>query len=153
MFSFVDKAPGYDGRARRLTGDIFDFFSVDYRYPNNKRMLATARQIDGCDTDISESVMGTDGVCYLQGGNIRIEDLKGDVKWKYNYEEKPFNNPYLQEHIHFVESVRLNKKINQLEELANSTMVAIMGRESAYTGRPITWDEIMASELRYGPTE
>lgn len=148
-----EKATGYGGRARRLTGDIFDFFSVDYRYPNNKKMLATARQIDGCDTDVSESVMGTKGVCYLQGGNIRIEDFNGEVKWKYNYEEKPFNNPYLQEHIHFVESIRLNKKINQLEELANSTMIAIMGRESAYTGRPVTWDEIMASDLRYGPTE
>ena len=28
-------------------GDIYDFFSVDYYYNNNKRMLATARQIDG----------------------------------------------------------------------------------------------------------
>jgi hypothetical protein len=28
-----------------------------------------------------------------------------------------------------------------------------MGREAAYTGKEITWDEIMASDLRYGPTE
>ncbi len=148
-----ETAVGYGGRARRLTGDIFDFFSVDYRYPNNKRMLATARQIDGSDRDISESIMGSKGVCYLQGNNMRIEDYNGEELWKYNYEENPFNNPYLQEHIHFVESVRLNKKINQAEELANSTMVAILGREAAYTGKQITWDEIMASDLRYGPTE
>jgi myo-inositol 2-dehydrogenase / D-chiro-inositol 1-dehydrogenase len=146
-------AVGYGGRARRLSGDIFDFFSVDYRYPKNKRMLATARQIDGCDRDISESVMGTEGVCYLHGNNIRIENYDGEVIWKYDYEANPFNNPYLQEHIHFVESVRQNKKINQLEDLANSTMVAIMGREAAYTGEQITWDEIMASDLRYGPSE
>ena len=48
-----ENAVGFGGRARRLTGDIFDFFSVDYRYANNKRMMATARQIDGCDTNVS----------------------------------------------------------------------------------------------------
>ncbi len=148
-----ERAVGYGGRARRLSGDIFDFFAVDYRYPNNRRMLATARQIDGTDNDVSESVMGTEGVCYLQGGNIRIENFNGEVVWSYDYEQMPVRNPYVQEHVHLVEAIRLNKKINQLEDLANSTMVAIMGREAAYTGKPFTWDEIMASDLRYGPEE
>jgi len=146
-------AVGYGGRAQRLTGDIFDFFSVDYRYENNKRMLATARQIDGCDNNVSESIMGTEGVCYLQGGNFRIENFKGEVTWKYDYENNPVKNAYDQEHVHLVESIRLNKKINQAEDLANSTMVTILGREAAYTGKQITWEEIMASDLRYGPEE
>jgi hypothetical protein len=50
-----------------------------------------------------------------------------------------------------VESIRLNKKINQAEDLAYSTLVAILGREAAYTGKAISWDEILASPLRYGP--
>jgi myo-inositol 2-dehydrogenase / D-chiro-inositol 1-dehydrogenase len=116
-------------------------------------MLATARQIDGTDNNVSESVMGTKGVCYLQGRNIRIENYEGEVTWKYDYEQMPVNNPYVQEHIHLVEAIRTNKNINQLEDLANSTMVAIMGREAAYSGRQITWDEIMASDIYYGPTE
>jgi len=60
-------------------------------------------------------------------------------------------NPYDQEHVHLVESIRLNKKINQAEDLAYSTLIAILGREAAYTGKSIAWDEIMASPLRYGP--
>lgn len=147
-----EQAVGYGGRARRLTGDIFDFFSVDYRYANNKRMLATARQIDGCDTNVSESIMGTKGVLYTNDG-IYIQNYEGETVWKYDYEANPVNNPYNQEHIHLVESIRLNKKINQAEDLAKSTMVAILGREAAYTGKAITWDEMMASDLRYGPTE
>jgi predicted dehydrogenase len=147
------QAIGYGGRARRLTGDIFDFFSVDYRYENNKRMLATARQIDGCDNNVYESVMGTEGVLYCLGKNIHIQNYKSEVIWKYDYEANPVKNPYDQEHVHLVESIRLNKKINQAEDVALSTLVAIMGREAAYTGAVITWDEIMASELRYGPTE
>lgn len=147
------KAVGFGGRARRLTGDIFDFFSVDYYYEGNKRMLTTARQIDGCDGNVSEQILGAKGVALLgDGGNIQIVDYAGNVLWKYDYENKPVKNPYDQEHVHLVESIRLNKGINQAEDLAYSTQVAILGREAAYTGKAITWDEIMASDLRYGPT-
>lgn len=146
------KAIGFGGRARRLTGDIFDFFSVDYYYAKDKRMLATARQIDGCDGNVSEQVLGAKGVAQLNDrGEIKIVDYNGNTLWEYDYAAKPVKNPYQQEHIHLVESIRLNKKINQAEDLAYSTQVAIMGREAAYTGKPITWDEIMASNLRYGP--
>jgi len=146
------KAVGFGGRAQRLTGDIYDFFSVDYSYADNKRMLATARQIDGCDGNVSEQVYGAKGVALLNDRNdISIVDYNGNVLWKYDYASKPVKNPYDQEHIHLVESIRLNKKINQAEDLAYSTQVAILGREAAYTGKPITWDEIMASNLRYGP--
>jgi len=148
------KAVGFGGRAQRLTGDIYDFFSVDYYYQNDKRMLATARQIDGCDGNVSEQVYGAKGVAQLNDrGEIKILDYSGNTLWQYDYNAKPVKNPYQQEHIHLVESIRLNKKINQAEDLAYSTQVAILGREAAYTGKPITWDEIMASTLRYGPTE
>lgn len=145
------KGVGFGGRARRLTGDCFDFFSVDYSYNNNKRMLHTARQIDGTDGNVSEQIYGAKGAVLLYGGDIKIADYEGNVLWEYDYEAKPVKNPYDQEHIHLVESIRLNKKINQAEDLAYSTQVAILGREAAYTGKPITWDEIMASNLRYGP--
>jgi len=146
------KASGFGGRAQRLTGDIFDFFSVDYYYEQNKRMLATARQIDGCEVNVSEQVLGTKGVALLNDRNdISIVDYNGNVLWKYDYEKNPVKNPYDQEHVHLVESIRLNKKINQAEDLAYSTLIAILGREAAYTGKSISWDEIMASSLRYGP--
>jgi predicted dehydrogenase len=143
-------AAGFGGRAQRLTGDIFDFFSVDYYYENNLKMLTTARQIDGCESNISEQVYGTKGMFTTKDG-IHLEDYEGNVIWKYDKEANPEKNHYNQEHIHLVESIRLDKKINQAEDLAYSTLVAILGREAAYTGKSITWDEIMASNLRYGP--
>lgn len=148
------QAVGYGGRARRRSGDIYDFFSVDFTYNNNKKMLHTARQIDGCDGNISEQVLGTKGTALLNDrGEIKIVDLEGNLLWEYDHDAKPVRNPYAQEHIHLVESIRLNKRINQAEDLAISNQVAIMGREAAYTGKAITWDEIMGSSLRYGPTE
>lgn len=151
---FPVKAVGYGGKARRESGDIFDFFSIDYLYDHNKRMLATARQISGCDSNVSEQVIGSAGIALLNDeNNIQIVDYAGNILWKYDYINKPVRNPYEQEHVHLVESIRLNKKINQAEDLAYSTQVAILGRESAYTGKPYTWDEMMVSNLRYGPTE
>ena len=35
--------------------------------------------------------------------------------------------------------------------VAESTMTAIMARESAYSGQEITWDQIMASKLDLMP--
>ena len=105
------KAVGFGGRARRLTGDIYDFFSVDYYYNNNKRMLHTARQIDDCDGNVSEQILGTKGIAQLNDrGEIKMLDWNGNVLWEYDYANKPVKNPYVQEHIHLVESIRLNKK-------------------------------------------
>jgi predicted dehydrogenase len=146
------RAVGFGGRAQRLTGDIFDFFSVDYYYDNNRKMLTTARQIDGCEGNVSEQIYGTKGMFTTRDG-IRLEDYSGNVIWAFDGKATPEKNHYDQEHIHLVESIRLDKKINQAEDLAYSTLVAILGREAAYTGKAISWDEIMASDLRYGPTK
>ncbi len=125
---------------------------MDYYYESEKRMFATARQMDGCAGRVHERIYGTKGIAYLNDRNdIVIRDLEGNVLWEYDYEAKPVKNPYVQEHIHLVESIRLGLKINQAEELAYSTQIAIQGREAAYTGKAITWDEIMASDLKFGP--
>jgi hypothetical protein len=79
--------------------------------------------------------------------------------WKYSYplddEGKPspgkMLDPYVQEHIDMVTAIRTEKPFNELENTAISTMVAIMGRVSAYTGKKTTWEEMMNSDLKLGP--
>jgi predicted dehydrogenase len=142
---------GYGGCARRTTGDMYDLFSMDYVYADNKTMLATTRQINGCSDDISEKIYGSKGMVILP--EAKILDRSGNVVWQYDKTKQPEKDPYEQEHIHLVEAIRLNKPINQGEDLAYSSMIAIMGREAAYTGKTITWNEIMMSDLRYGPTK
>ena len=36
--------------------------------------------------------------------------------------------------------------LNEAQEVAESTMTCIMGREAAYSGQKITWDTIMNSK-------
>ncbi len=152
------KAVGFGGRHRRVTGDQYDFFSVDYVYDNSMHMHSMCRQINGCVTNVSETVMGTKGFSNCRN---TIWTPDGKESWKYGYAPdesgKPRKNvevsPYVQEHIDLVTAIRTDEPINEAENTAISTLVAIMGRISAYTGKEVTYDSMMNSNFRIGPTE
>jgi myo-inositol 2-dehydrogenase/D-chiro-inositol 1-dehydrogenase len=141
------KATGMGARARRRTGDQFDFFSIDYEYDQGIHMHTTIRQLDGCANERQEVFVGTRGSASLDG---IIYDASGKQKWKY---DGPENDALVQEHVDWVTAIRKDKPINTIKDTALSTLMAIMGRDSAYTGKAITWDELMASTARLGPTE
>ena len=146
------KAVGFGSRHRRVTGDQYDNFSVDYTFENGMHLLSMCRQIDGCADNVSEFIVGTKGSSNCAD---TIFNPDGSIAWKFEDKEgeKKPNSPYVQEHIDFVTSIRTSEPINEAVATANSTMVAIMARISAYTGAETTWDEMMDSELRLGPSE
>ena len=148
------KAVGVGGRARRVTGDQFDFFSVQFTYENGTRLESMCRQIDGCANDVSEYVVGTEG--YTNCKNT-IFDPTGKVVWQYQEAGadpgKSKVNPYDQEHVDFVTAIRRNQPINESEHVAHATLTAVMGRTAAYTGQEVTWDAMMDSKEHLGPTE
>jgi myo-inositol 2-dehydrogenase/D-chiro-inositol 1-dehydrogenase len=141
------KATGMGARARRKTGDQFDFFSIDYEYDNGVHMHSTIRQLNGCANERQEVIVGTKGSASLDGV---ITDLSGKTVWKYS---GPENVSLVQEHVDWVTAIRSGKPVNTAKETALSTLMAIMGRDSAYSGKAISWTELMASTSRLGPTE
>ena len=50
-------------------------------------------------------------------------------------------------------TIRAGNHVNETELTAYSTLTAIMGRISAYTGKETNWDEMMSSDLYLGPKE
>ena len=154
---YPESAIGYGGRHRRVTGDQYDFFSVDFYYGNGVSSHSMCRQIDSCANGTGELIMGTEG--YTNCMNT-IWDLDGNIKWQYKYpvdeSGNPMNQvkipPYVQEHMHLVHAIRTGKYVNEAEQTALSTLTAIMGRTAAYTGRRITWDEIFKSDMDLGPS-
>jgi hypothetical protein len=60
-------------------------------------------------------------------------------------------SPYVQEHTNLIASIRAGKPINELKTVAESTLTAILGREAAYTGQELTWDEVLKAELDLTP--
>jgi predicted dehydrogenase len=150
------KAVGMGSRLRRVTGNQYDNFSIDFAFENGIHIHSMCRQINGCANSVSERLQGTKGATNCQN---TITDLAGAEVWKYEYpldaEGKPTRrvsvDPYVQEHIDLVTSIRQGQVFNELENTAISTMVAIMGRVSAYTGKETTYEEMMNSDLKIGP--
>lgn len=152
------KAVGFGSRQRRVTGDQYDFFSVDFTYENGMHVHSMCRQINGCTNNVSEFVMGTKGASNCRN---KILTHDGAVAWEYPYSKdeegrstgKVKISPYVQEHIDLVTSIRTNTPYVEAENTAISTLSAIMGRISAYTGKEVTWEEMMNSDFRIGPAE
>ena len=153
-----ESAVGYGGRARRLTGDQYDFFSIDFDYGGGVFSHSMCRQIDNCANGTGEFIMGTEG--YTNCVNT-IWNMDGSVKWKFEYEKDENGNetnhikipPYVQEHMHLVHAIRTGEYVNQAEETALSTLTAIMARTAAYPGKKVTWEEIYKSDMDLGPKE
>ena len=149
------KAVGFGSRHRRITGDQYDNFSVDFTMENGIHMHSMCRQIDGCANNVSEFIQGTKGS--WSSDTMEIKDLAGNVIWKYDSEAEKANfkqtDPYTLEHVNWINCIRGGKQIEQASETAISNMAAIMGRESAYTGAETTWDAMTASALDYTPKD
>lgn len=105
-------------------GNIYDHFGVEFFYPNDVRTISTCRQIDGTSGNVSERVVGTKGSSDCAG------KIEGENAWSY---EGPNPNPYVQEHTDLVNSIRSGNPLNEGKTVTESTMCAIMGRESAYS--------------------
>jgi predicted dehydrogenase len=122
-WAFGDVQPetvhGIGGRQYRTDpkyGHIFDHFGVEFTYPNDVRTISMCRQIEG-----------TKGVAFADGNSANIT---GENAWRYR---GPRANAYVQEHADLIKSIRDGKPLNEGKRIADSTLCAIMGRESAYS--------------------
>ncbi|CDN31231.1 putative exo-alpha-sialidase [Mucinivorans hirudinis] len=147
------KATGFGSRQRRVTGDQYDNFSVDFECENGVHFHSMCRQIDGCSNNVSEFLQGTKGS--WSSTDFAIRDLEGNILWQWDKEaaEKQFqqHNPYTLEHVNWINHIRSGEPLMQAEEMALSNLASIMGREAAYTGQTVTWDEISAASQGYLP--
>lgn len=154
------KAAGFGGRsARKEIGDIWDHFAITYEYPNSVVSSNTCIQIDGTPGDVSETIRGSKATFTTTAGKggtggTRIEGARprrgGDAPMIYKYEGMD-DKHYDQEAATFVASVLgtgegEDKYRNDTKYGVESTLAAIMGRDSAYKGRVITWDEAWNSK-------
>lgn len=149
-------AVGTGSRQRRFSGDQFDNFSVDFTMENGIHLHSICRQIDGCANNVSEFIQGSKGTWSSRGGHV-IKDLSGNIIWEYDGEAEKTNfaqiDPFTLEHVNLINCIRNNTPIEMASQTAISTMAAIMGREAAYTGSEIKWDEITAAALDYSPKD
>ena len=143
---------GRQVRTQEQWGHIYDHFAVMYEWPNGARGFLFCRQQDGCANDVSDHIMGSNGIAHFGGPGSGIT---GPNAWKY---AGPQNSGHEHEHVEMFASIRKANPINNGERMVNSTLISIMGRMAAYTGQVITWEQAMNSQenllpekLEFGP--
>ena len=149
--SHPDQAMAMGGRIARTApeyGHIYDHFSVEYTYPGDVLVEAKCRQFTGSTNRVSNRVVGTQGIAHLNPQNSVIYAHDGSMLYEM---DEPGANGYVQEHTDLIASIREGTPINETNQIAASTLTAVLGRESAYTGQQLSWDELMTSGLNLSP--
>ena len=140
------RATGTGGRQARQgaeSGHVYDHFNVVYEYANGVKAFANCRQMDGCSNDVSDHIFGTKGTC-----DVFKHRIKGEKDWKFTGSK---GQMYVTEHMEMIQSIRNGKPINNGDYMCKSTMMAIMGRMSAYTGQTLTWEQAFNSKENLTP--
>jgi predicted dehydrogenase len=124
----------------------YDHFSTVFEFPNDVKVYSSCRQMFNCDTNINDYIIGTKGVASCQDHKI-----EGEKPWSFG--KHNFDDMYTDEHIAFYKALRAGKIIDNSKYMCDSTMMAIMGRMSAYSGKFITWDKATSSKEDWTPGE
>jgi myo-inositol 2-dehydrogenase / D-chiro-inositol 1-dehydrogenase len=128
-------------------GNGFDHFGATFDYGDGVKAFHMARQWAGCATENHDYFYGAKGRAVIKGWDP-LHEIDGEKPWKY---AGPGNDMYQTELDEMMAAVREGKPINNGTYMSRSTMLGIMVRMAAYTGRVITWDEALASKERLGP--
>jgi predicted dehydrogenase len=129
-------------QARPEPGNIYDHFAVEFEFPSGARVASYCSHFRGASGRVGENVVGTKGSSALAGG------IEGADPWRYS---GPGANAMVQEHVDCLNSLLGKGEYwNEGRQVAESSMAAVLGRMSAYTGAQISWDWAMTSKLRLG---
>ncbi len=142
------RATASGGRIARTDpkyGNVYDHFNTVFEWENGVRGFSSCRQIPGAAADVSDWVFGTRGVAGIQHHTIRNEE----GRWRYRGEGP--DDMYQNEHDALFAAIRSGEPINNTDYMCKSTLMAILGRMAAYTGRTLSWDEVWNSELDLSP--
>ena len=132
----VRKGPDY--------GEIFDHHAVEFEYEDGSRCFSYCRHIHGCWNSVSEHVVGTKGTC-----DVGAYVVRGPNQWRFK--KQGGRDAYQAEHDALFTAIRNDKPINDAENGAKSTMTAILGRMSTYSGKMIEWKDALNSNINLMP--
>ncbi|MBI3881957.1 MAG: Gfo/Idh/MocA family oxidoreductase [Verrucomicrobia bacterium] len=128
-------------RWQQTVGNVWDQFDVTYTWENGAFAVLKTRYMDKCHNQHDDLIIGTKGRCYLRAP---LAEITGANPWKYS---GPRPAMHQVEHDELFADLRAGRIPNDGESMANSTLAGIMGRMSAYTGKEVTWEMALNSQL------
>ena len=146
---------GMGGRQTRKENDeLFDHYAAEYTFGDGARMLAQGRHIAKCYDFFGDVIHGAKGSAVLGEGVSQPRIFKG---WKQNSENQiwtyrgPGCDHYQVEHDLLFDAIRTDKPWNETERCAKSCLTAIMGRMACESGKEITFDQALNSQIELAP--
>lgn len=154
------KAVGRGGRnGRNFPGDTcYSHFDVVYQYPDNVDVSFSSTQFGKVQFDVNERFFGTRGSS--QSPYAGPLGVWGEEKWIFGGSDKPaaegqfsasgvFNDNLAQadpeKQKAFIGSITSGKFHNQAATGVESALTAMLGRQAAYEGRELSWEELLRS--------
>jgi len=139
---------GTGARHQQLIGDIWDQHDITYEWANGTIAVLRSRYENNCFNEHRDVIIGTKGRCEFGGHNgVKIT---GANPWHY---EGPKAVSHQLEHDRLFESLRAGQRPNDGVRMAQSTLMGVMGRMSAYTGKEVTWEKALTSQLDTMPKQ
>ncbi len=127
-------------------GNVFDHFNAVFDFGSGVKAFFSCRQWNGADRDVSDHVYGTKGIAHTQ--THRIE---GETKWRWRTPEGMVDDMYQNEHDAMFASIRAGKPIHDGDVMCRATLLALMVRMSAYSGKVISWNQALESKEDLSP--
>jgi predicted dehydrogenase len=146
-------------------GDTFSNFQVVYQYPNNVNVSIHTTKVGPAFGDVCCRFLGTKGFAEAHySGGVFIE---GENKWDSGIAKSAaelteqqrasgvfsssLHDADANKDIAFVKSIETGNYLNETRSGAESTLTAILGRDSATRQREMMWDEVYFSGDRLDP--
>jgi len=131
-------------------GQAWDSFFVEFTYGDGSRSYSQCRHIRETWVHNNDYVHGTKGTAIggVSGPSV-IFGPDGKEIWRHT-ENYP-KGMYDWEHDEHVKAIREDKPMNDGYSGAMSSMMAVLGREAAYSGQVIKWDDLVAKGRSYFP--
>lgn len=142
----VSATGGRQSRSWEAFGNTFDHFAVEYDYGDGVKGMHFSRQQNGTESRNSVEVNGTEG--FVDVNIMKNYNIHGVNAFEYNGK---INNMYQTQHDELVAAILKGQMINDGDFMVNSTLLAIWGKIAAYTGKRISYEEIMDSKEALGP--
>lgn len=146
---------GMGGRqVRREPDQLFDHYAAEFTFADGARLLAQGRHMTNCWDFFGDLIQGTKGCAVLGEGQPKPRLFKGhqpvseNLLWSY---KGPEWDHYQYEHDLLFDAIRNDQPYNETERCAKSCLTAIMGRMACESGKQITWDEALASDVELAP--
>lgn len=141
-------ARGGGGRTQRDDeGNVWDHYEVTFEYPANVFCHIGQRQFRNAFSEVTDRVFCEKGS--MEAPNrVMTRDAAGEIDWAYR---GPNANMYQVCHNEWFAAIRKGEELNTGEYMANSTMLAILGREAAHSGQRVTWEDLWNSDQDFAP--